>query len=84
MKYRELTKREHQAIRNLSKGLASKAEQMLALSVIVKNLSATHDIPYVADSQDQTTFRCGRAFVGNRIIYYVNKPVKSDGEKENG
>lgn len=85
---RDLEKREHEAIKALGKGEADAYQQRLALMVIVNDFSRTHDLCYIPDSHDQSTFISGRAFVGQKILKYLNIPIgklkeeSSDGEEE--
>jgi len=72
---RELQKEEKQAIKQLAIGEADEYQQKLALSVIVNLFSRSHDLCYVPDSQDQSTFISGRAFVGQKILKTINVPI---------
>ena len=78
----DLNKQEHAAIKALGKGEADEFQQRLALKVIVNTFSRTHDLCYVPDSQDQSTFISGRAFVGQKILKYLNIPVGKLKEEE--
>lgn len=82
LRYPSLTKEEHQAIRALNGGEANEYQQKLCLSIIVKKFSATHQQPYISGNSGDTSFMCGRGYVGSRILKYINLPV-TDGEKEN-
>ena len=72
---RELHKDEVVAIQALYKGEATPYQQKLALKVIVNDFSRAHDALYVPGSFDQTAFLNGRAFVGQRILKYINISV---------
>lgn len=75
LRCRELTEQEHIALRTLSMGEANEYQQKLALKVIVNVFSRTHDLLYVPDSFDQSALLNGRAFVGQKILKYLNLPV---------
>jgi len=74
-KCRDIDKQEHEAVKALGKGEADAYQQRLALKVIVNDISRTHDLCYIPDSQDQSAFIAGRAFVGQKILKYLNIPV---------
>lgn len=71
----ELDKPEIEAIKALAEGEATAGQQTLALHVIVNKFSRTHDLLYIPDSFDQTSFMNGRAFVGMKILKYLKLPV---------
>ena len=71
----ELTQREHIAVQAVAAGEADEYQQKLFVKVIVDKFSRSHDLAYVPDSPDQTTFLAGRGFVGKKILKYINKPV---------
>jgi len=81
-KCRPLQKAEKQAIKSVAKGEADEYQQRLAISVIVNLFSRTHDLCYVPDSQDQSTFISGRAFVGQKILKTINIPIGKLKEEE--
>ena len=66
---------DHAALVALSKGEATEHQQVLALRLIVNNFSRAHDLLYIPDSFDQSAFLNGRAFVGQKILKFINKPV---------
>lgn len=72
---RALDKQEIAAIKALGEGEADKYQQKLALKVIVNDFSRTHDLCYIPDSQDQSAFISGRAFVGQKILLHLNIPI---------
>jgi len=72
---RKPTDKEIYAIKALAKGEATEYEQKLALSLIVNVFSRTHDLCYIPDSRDQSTFVSGRAFVGQKILKLINIPI---------
>lgn len=72
---RDLGKREIEAIKALGSGEADEYQQKLVLHIIVNDFSRTHDLCYIPDSQDQSTFISGRAFVGQKILKYLNIPI---------
>ena len=74
-RYKPLDKEQVVALRALEKGEASPAQQRLALSVIVKNFSRTHDVLYLPGSFDGSAFLTGRGFVGTLILKYLNIPL---------
>ena len=80
---RSLNDHEHKAIKALYKGEANEHQQRLALKVIVNDFSRAHDLCYIPDSQDQSAFVSGRAFVGQKILKYINIPVGKLPEEEN-
>lgn len=72
---RELTKPEVIALQALHQGEATPYQQRLALKVIVNDFCRAQDALYIPGSFDQTAFLNGRAFVGHRILKYINIPV---------
>ena len=72
----ELDVPEHQAIKALAQGDATPYQQKLALQVIVKKFSRTHDLLFKEGSPDGTAFLQGRGFVGTRILKAINTDVK--------
>lgn len=74
-KCRELTKPEHEALKALHAGEADEYQQQLALKVIVNVFSRAQDMTYIPGSFDQTAVLSGRAFVGQKILKYLNIPV---------
>jgi hypothetical protein len=72
---RELEVDEHTALRALYKGEATEHQQRLALGVIVNVFCRTHDLAYQPGSFDGTAFVNGRAYVGAKILKYLNLPV---------
>ena len=72
---RTLTKDEVIALQALHKGDATPYQQKLALKVIVNDFCRAQDALYIPGSFDQTAFLNGRAFVGQRILKYINIPV---------
>lgn len=72
---RTLTTPEVVAIQALHRGEATAYQQKLALKVIVNDFCRAHDALYIPGSFDQTAFLNGRAFVGQRILKFINIPV---------
>jgi len=62
-----LTKREMYAIRQLEYGKADADAQRVALAAILKKICRTYDCHFVPESDRQTAFLEGRAFVGQQI-----------------
>ena len=56
------------AIQALQRGDASEHQQKRALAFIVNNVAATYDEPYFTDSQRDTDYALGRAYVGRQIV----------------
>jgi hypothetical protein len=79
---RELDKEEHQAIKALYRGDATEYQQRLALKVIINVFSRTHDMPFIPGAADQTAFMNGRAFVGQKLLKYLNIPIGKLQEEE--
>jgi len=79
---RELDKEEHQAIKALQRGDASEYQQRLALKVIINVFSRSHDMLFIPGAADQTVFMNGRAFVGQKILKYLNIPIGKLQEEE--
>lgn len=74
-KCREPTKQEVLALKAVYDGTANDGQQRLALKVIVNNFSRAQDLLYIPESFDETAFLNGRAYVGQRILKYINIPV---------
>lgn len=76
--YQKLERNEVIAIRAVNAGEASPDQQALAMRVIVKNLSNTHDLAYVPGSPHDSAFMAGRQFVGYQILKCVTQPVDKE------
>jgi len=72
---REPTEEEHSALKAVYAGQGTEHQQRLALALIVNNFCRTHDLLIVPGSPDGTGVLNGRAFVGMRIMKYLNLPV---------
>jgi len=84
LQVRQPHKHEHEALKNLSKGVATDYQQKAALKYIVEALCRTHDLLYIPNSFDETAFINGRAFVGQNITRILKQPIgKYDTEAEN-
>ena len=69
-------KQEHEAIKNLSKGIATEHQQRLALKFIINSVSRAQDLLYIPGGGfDETAFLNGRAFVGQNILKLLNVPI---------
>lgn len=73
--YGPLDKQDVIAFKALADGEATEYQQRRVLNIIVKNFSRTHDVSFVPGASDQSAFIAGRAFVGSRILYYINYPT---------
>lgn len=73
-----ITVEDHRAVKALSRGDASPAQQQLALAFITKGLAGAHDLPYVPGDPNAGAFLAGRAFVGHQIIKLVKRPIKEE------
>lgn len=71
----ELTDLEKAALRHVHAGDATSEQQRLALGVIVNKFARAHDLHIVFGQPDATGFMNGRAFVGKKILKYLNLPV---------
>ena len=70
-----LDKQDILALKAVYNGEVDAHQQRLALHVIVNKLSRAQDQLYIPDSFDQTAHLNGRAFVGQKILKYINMPV---------
>ncbi len=70
-----ITEHDINAIKELAKGKASEHQQVLALRCIMNTISGAYDVPFVPGHTDQTNFREGRAFVGNRIDRIIRTDI---------
>lgn len=70
-----LTKEEHEALKALNNGEANASQQRLSLAIIIHKFSRAHNLLYIPESFDQTSFINGRAFVGQQILKHINIPV---------
>jgi hypothetical protein len=70
-----LTKEEHSALKCLQRGEATPGQQHMALSAIVNKLSRAHDILLIPGNPEGTGVLNGRAFVGMKILRYLNVPI---------
>jgi hypothetical protein len=71
----EPTEHEIYALRALYRGEATDEQQRLALALIVNKFARTHDLLICPGSPEGTGVMNGRAFVGMRILKYINLPV---------
>lgn len=73
-----LTKQEVQALQQVYAGVASEHQQKLAMATIVNKLSRANDLLYFPGGPEgdrATAFINGRAFVGQRLMYFLNYPI---------
>lgn len=70
-----ISKHEVEAIKALDKGNATEHQQKLALAVIIKKFSRTHDLLFIPNSHDETAFLSGRGFVGDKILKIISQPI---------
>lgn len=70
----EPSKREIEAIKAVYKGEATPGQQRQCLVTIVNKLSRAKDLLYIPGSFDETAFLNGRAFVGLKVLKYINLP----------
>lgn len=79
------SKQEQMAFRALLEGNASADQQKLALNWMINIGARTYDVPFQLDDESnrQTVFMCGRAFVGKRIVTMLNGPVVDEKGKPN-
>lgn len=59
----------------MADGDASPQQQKKVLEWIVNHASMAHGLPYQPDSDRNTAFACGRAFVGQQIIGILKIPM---------
>ena len=71
----DITKEEVRAIKALAKGEASEYQQQLALSVICNKLSRAQDNLFIPESDRESAFLSGRAFVGQQVLKYIKVPI---------
>lgn len=62
------------AIKALASGTASEGQQVQALKWIVETLCGAYQLPYIPDSDRDTSFAAGKMFVGQQIVKLVNMP----------
>lgn len=75
MKPAPWTKAEAKALKLLSTGEADERQQKRALDWIIKQAALTYDQPYRPGGEEggrDTTFACGRMFVGQQIVKLIN------------
>lgn len=63
------------ALHGLADGNASPQQQKKVLEWIINEASRAYVQPYQADSDRNTAFACGRAFVGQQIIGILKVPM---------
>jgi len=80
---RKMSKKEIEAIKALGKGEADAHQQGLVLKAIINDFSRSHDLCYIPDSHDQSTFISGRAFVGQQLLKYLKIPIGQLIQEEN-
>jgi hypothetical protein len=70
-----LTETEHAALKAVYAGEATPGQQRLTLQVITNKFARSHDLLYIPGSFDGSAFMNGRAFVGQKILKYLNLPI---------
>lgn len=78
----DIDEHEHKALRALWRGEATEYQQRLALATIVNKFARTHDLLICPGSPEGTGIMNGRAFVGMRILKYINQPLPGKLEDE--
>lgn len=68
------------AFQALSVGTAEPAQQMRALEWLIMKAAATYDFHY-RESERDTAFALGRAFVGQEVRKLLNANVSTRGER---
>ena len=76
------TEDETYAFKAFSKGEADAHQQQLVMKYIVQKLSRPHDHCFVVDSDRESTFLSGRAFVGLQILKILNVRIGQPKEAE--
>ena len=74
----QLTEAEVRAIKQCWAGQATDHQQKVAIATIVNKLSRANDLLYIPgglEGDRDTAFLNGRAFVGQRISYFLNFPL---------
>lgn len=62
-------------LQGLADGDATPQQQKKVLEWIINQASIAHGLPYQPDSDRNTAFACGRAFVGQQIIGILKIPM---------
>ena len=63
---------EHYALKALQAGNATAGQQQTALKWIIEKAAGTYDLPFRPGDPYDTTFACGRMFVGQQIVHQLN------------
>lgn len=83
----EIEEQELFALRALQDGVANQGQQKMALATIVQKFAATYDMTFRPGGEDgrrATDFAAGKAFVGQRIIEALTRPMKPRGGQDAG
>lgn len=67
-----------QALRALNIGNATPDQQKRVLRFLINDVCGTYDMPFRPDNQANTAFACGKQWVGQSIVWFLNSaPAKS-------
>jgi len=83
----ELSEPELMALRALQAGVANKGQQEMVLTTIVTKFAGTYDMTFRPGGEDgrrATDFAAGKAFVGQRIMEALSRPMKPRGDENAG
>lgn len=70
-----VTEQDIVALRALERGEATPYQQQLALYAITVKIAGVYDQPFVPGHDDQTHFRSGRTFVGQKIQSFLKVDI---------
>lgn len=83
----ELSDMELMALRALQAGVANRGQQEMVLTTIVTKFAGTYDMTFRPGGEDgrrATDFAAGKAFVGQRIMEALSRPMKPRGDDNAG
>jgi hypothetical protein len=65
------------ALRAVSRGDATPDQQRRAMDFLIKAVCGTYDMPYRPGDPHDTAFACGKQWVGQAIVWFLNSaPTK--------
>ena len=80
----EISEPELMALRALQAGIANRGQQEMVLTTIVTKFAGTYDMTFRPGGEDgrrATDFAAGKAFVGQRIMEALSRPMKPRGDE---
>lgn len=62
------------ACKAIAKGEANAEQQQMVANWLINNVAGTYDEPYYENSDRNTTYALGKAYVGRQLVKMINYP----------